>query len=293
MIFLSKYRLVGFFMLVGLVSVTGVNAADTPLSSSFDASGKTQIETDNYLLYPIHDEFILPEIPDRIEGLNRATFAFNLFFEKTLLRPIARGYLFITPSFFRKAVSNLSNTLQRPVSAANALLQDDLNNFFDNFFAFTHNIFFGVFGLVDFYGSVAGRDIFEEDFNQTMAVYGIGYGSYLVLPILPPSSLRGAVGLYVDGSAYNAILQKTKANTKNPQHITNGVAIFTVLSILNSYAENLELIITAYETSLDPYVALRSFYYQSQLNNIYNGNVPDAQTPDLISDDEEDFLDDL
>ena len=109
----------------------------------------------------------------------------------------------------------------------------------------------------------------------------------------PHHRLRGAVGLYVDGSAYNAMLQEAKASTQNPQHITNGVAIFAALSILNSYAENLELIITAYETSLDPYSALRSFYYQSQLNKIYNGNVPDAQTPDLISDEEDDFLDDL
>ena len=164
MIFLFKYRFIGFLMLVWLGGIMSANAAEPLLSSSFDASGKAQIETGNYLLYPIHDEFILPEIPDRIEWLNRKTFAFNLFIEKSFLRPIARGYLFVTPSFFRKAVTNLSNTLQRPVSAANALLQGDLNNFFDNFFAFTHNIIFGVFGLVDFYGSVAGRDIHEERF---------------------------------------------------------------------------------------------------------------------------------
>ncbi len=234
-------------------------------------------------LYPVHDEYILPAIPDRIEWLNRKTFGFNNFFERFLLRPIARTYLFLTPQFFRTAIKNVTSTFKRPLSAVNAALQGDINNFFDNVFAFTHNITLGVFGLVDVYGDIADHKVHQEDFEQTMAIYGIGYGSYWVLPFLGPSSLRGAIGIWVD-SQISPVAREISSND---------YLALTLLEIINSYAENLELLITLQKTSIDPYAALRSFYYQNQMKKRYNDHVPEIIVPDNVQDAEDDWLDDL
>ena len=218
--------------------------------------------------------------------MNRKTFAFNRFLELGLLRPLARGYLFVTPQFFRTAVKNFTTTLKRPVSAANALLQGDIDNFFDNFFAFTHNILFGMYGLIDFYGAAADRKIYVENFDQTLAVYGVGYGSYLVLPVLNSSSIRGLAGLLIDYQ-----INPVKDAIGSDKYLS-----LTILGVLNSYAESLEIILAAEKTSLDLYAGLRSFYYQDLVKEIYNGDVPPMQQPDPVGGeeiDEDDLFGDL
>ncbi len=224
----------------------------------------------NSNVYPVSDEYILPAIPDRLEWLNRKTFAFNRFLELFLLRPIARVYLFVTPKFFRTAVTNVTNVLKRPLSAINALLQGDLDNFFDNVFAFTHNILFGVFGLVDVYGGMADHKIHIETFDQTLGVYGVGYGSYLVLPVLNSSSIRGLFGLIVDYQINPVTKELDGADYLG----------LTILGLINVYANNLDLIIAAEKTSLDLYAGLRDFYYKRLVNSVYNGDVPPIRQPD-------------
>ena len=273
------------FLLILLLQCTIIS---TPQARAQDVvqDSNGQDNADEHLTYPVHDEYILAAIPDRLEWLNRKTFAFNRFLELGLLRPLARGYLFVTPKFFRTAVKNFTTTLKRPVSAANALLQGDIDNFFDNFFAFTHNILFGMYGLIDFYGAAADRKIYVENFDQTLAVYGVGYGSYLVLPVLNSSSIRGLAGLLIDYQ-----INPVKDVIGSDKYLS-----LTILGVLNSYAESLEIILAAEKTSLDLYAGLRSFYYQDLVKEIYNGDVPPMQQPDPVGGeeiDEDDLFDDL
>ncbi len=244
-------------------------------------------QTQETNVYPVNDEYILAEIPDRLEWLNRKTFAFNRFFELALLRPIARVYLFVTPKFFRTAVKNVTTTLKRPLSAINALLQGDLDNFFDNIFAFTHNILFGVYGLVDVYGAWSEHEIYVESFDQTLATYGVGYGSYLVLPILNSNSIRSVFGLAVDYHL-NPVAQEIGGDD---------FLALTILGLLNVYAQNLDIILAAEKTSLDLYAGLRSFYYQNLVKEVYNGNPPPIRQADTAGGeeafDEDDLFDDL
>ncbi|MCH9853135.1 MAG: VacJ family lipoprotein [Alphaproteobacteria bacterium] len=284
---ISKVKRVFLKTFIACLAVTSLQFVLPSILPSYQTAWAQEVANEtNSNVYPVNDEYILPAIPDRLEWLNRKTFAFNRVLELFLLRPVARVYLFITPKFFRTAVTNVTNVLRRPLSAINALLQGDLDNFFDNVFAFTHNILFGVGGLVDFYGGVADHKIQIETFDQTLGVYGVGYGSYLVLPVLNSSSIRGLFGLVVD-SQINPVTKELEGG----EYI--GI---TVLGLINVYANNLDLIIAAEKTSLDLYAGLRDFYYKRLINSVYNGDPPPIRQADPAGpggDGGDDLLDDL
>lgn len=138
---------------------------------------------------------------DPWEGFNRKVFAFNDVLDRYALKPVARGYRFITPDPVETGVGNFFSNLGEPRTALNSLLQGKGTNASVATGRFLINTTVGIGGLFDVASRLAitGR---EEDFGQTLAVWGLDEGAYLVLPLLGPSTVRDTAGLPADMYAY-------------------------------------------------------------------------------------------
>jgi phospholipid-binding lipoprotein MlaA len=199
----------------------------------------------------------LPEKPpvrvaDPIEPVNRAFFVFNDRLYFWLLKPVARGYAFVVPEFVRIGVRNAMANVAMPIRLVNSLLQGKVKGVGRELARFTINTTIGMGGLFDTAKNDWGIPASEEDTGQTLGVYGLGHGAYLVLPILGPSSLRDAAGLGGD-TFLNPLSYLFDFRT--------GVAIRAGATV-----NNISLRIGEYEdikaAAIDPYLAVRDGYVQ-------------------------------
>lgn len=142
-----------------------------------------------------------PHPDDPWEGFNRRVFAFNDAVDRAVLRPVASGYRTVTPQPVQTGVGNFFSNLGEPRTALNSLLQGKPGNAGIALSRFAINTTIGIGGLWDFatHMEITGRD---EDFGQTLAVWGWEESRYLVLPFLGPSTLRDAGGLPADTLTY-------------------------------------------------------------------------------------------
>ena len=223
---------------------------------------------------------------DPLEPMNRAIFAFNNTLDGLILEPAARMYRFVFPQPARDGIANFLDNLRTPVVLANDLMQGEFERAEMTLGRFMLNTVLGVGGFVDVGAMVGMPDRHTEDFGQTMAVYGVGSGPYLVLPLLGPSNPRDAVGLVadflVDPVTYLAPLEvrlgRTGADT------------------LGFREENIETIEELRRTSIDFYAATRTLVQQLRANEIRNGApapLDDIYDEDIYNEDfsDEDFSD--
>lgn len=134
---------------------------------------------------------------DPLEPVNRVTLSFNELLDKILFNPITIVYRTIVPAAGRDMVHNVLSNARMPVHLANELLQGDLNGAGVVLKRFAINTFTGFGGLLDT-ASWGGITHENSDFGQTLAVWGVGPGPYIVLPLLGPSTLRDTVGTVAD-----------------------------------------------------------------------------------------------
>ncbi len=134
---------------------------------------------------------------DPWEGWNRGVYKFNYGFDKYLFLPLVKGYEFITPEVARTGVTNFFSNLFEVRNFANNLLQGKFEGAFNTVLRFAFNSTLGLGGLLD-PATDMGFPEWKEDFGQTLGVWGLGPGPYMMLPILGPSTLRDASGLVVD-----------------------------------------------------------------------------------------------
>lgn len=134
---------------------------------------------------------------DPWEGFNRGVFAFNDTIDRYALKPVAQGYRFVTPDPVQTGVGNFFSNLGEISNTVNSLLQAKPANAGISGGRFLINSTVGVLGFFDVAShlDLVGR---EEDFGQTLAVWGVGEGPYLVLPLLGPSTVRATAGMPVD-----------------------------------------------------------------------------------------------
>lgn len=195
------------------------------------------------------------EISDPFESSNRRVFAFNNAVDDAVIHPVVKGYRAAVPKPARTGFSNFLRNLKSPVTFANQLLQGDVDGAGDVVVRTAVNTLIGVGGIFD----IAGREGIEyeqEDFGQTLGVWGVGHGPYLVVPVLGPSSLRDYAGYAVDSLADP--LRWYLFNTDQEWlYYTKVGADYLVLreSLLDVLAD-LE------HSSIDYYAAVRSTYYQ-------------------------------
>ena len=140
------------------------------------------------------------EVYDPWEGWNRRVYAFNAQADRYVLLPVVDTYTMIVPRILRERISDFFNNLKTPIVFANEILQLKFADALATALRFGANSTFGMFGLVDV-ASEMGLPKYHADFGQTLGLWGVGPGGYLVLPILGPSGYRDAAGTGVDLTA--------------------------------------------------------------------------------------------
>jgi len=133
------------------------------------------------------------EVKDPLEPMNRKIHSFNNFFDRWLLKPVAKGYVLVVPKPARSGVSNFFDNLLYPTVIINQFLQGKGKNGGRDTARFLTNTTLGIGGLFDV-ASRWGLDKHDEDFGQTFAVWGLPRGPYLVLPFLGPATPQSALG---------------------------------------------------------------------------------------------------
>jgi len=201
-----------------------------------------------------YEEESIDMAADPIEPLNRAFFVFNDKFYLWVVDPVATGYSKVLPQDIRGCVSNFFHNLEEPVRAVNCLLQGrflDTGRTLSRFFL---NTIFGVFGLADPAGHEFDIAPVHATFGQTLAVWGIGDGFYIVVPFYGPSTARDFTGFVVDSIAETTYYPWQDEDVP-PMSLLAGEYVNTVSLHLGEYQEMKSL-------SFDPYVAFRNGYFQ-------------------------------
>ncbi len=203
-------------------------------------------------------------------GFNRAMFKFNDTLDVYVLEPVARAWHFVMPDAVERGVSNFFSNLAIPRYLVNHLLQGKPRAAGDDVKRLFVNSTFGVIGLVDV-ATDWGLSENEEDFGQTLGVWGVPAGPYLVLPFLGPSSPRDALGDAVDTgtSVYWYFIPLA------PNFTLRGI------SVINLRAEYLDTVRQAKEASLDYYAAVRDAYRRRRQANVEDRTDTAEQDEDL------------
>jgi phospholipid-binding lipoprotein MlaA len=211
-----------------------------------------------------------PDPRDPWEGMNRATFEFNDGLDRALVKPVAEGYRFVMPDPARTAVTNFFANLKDPWIAVNQLLQGKPRLAIDDLGRFVWNSTFGLLGLIDV-ASDMGLAKHNEDFGQTLAVWGADFGPYFVIPILGPSSVRDGVGLIPDAYAY---LPWQIPKWADFDHRVTWQWSLTGLDFVQTRANLLDATDLLEQAALDRYAFVRNAYFQRRRNLIYDGDPP-------------------
>lgn len=210
---------------------------------------------------------------DPYEGFNRGSYGFSDWVDRNALVPVARGYVKVTPKWFRSGISNFFLNLTTVDSALNGFLQGKPKAGATDMARVIINTTVGIGGLIDV-ASQAGLQYQEEDLGQTLATAGIERTRFLYIPLRGPSALRD-----VPGTAIRSAI---------PRLLLGGAYRWWIggIDILNTRAEVLALTDTRDTTALDPYAFTREAYYQRRKFLIYDGDPP---VDDFFDEFDEDF----
>jgi phospholipid-binding lipoprotein MlaA len=211
-----------------------------------------------------------PSPRDPFEPVNRATFEFNDTADKFVFKPVAEGYRFVLPEVVRTGVRNFFSNLRDPWIAVNQLLQGKVELALSDSWRFIVNSSFGIGGVMD-----VATDMrlpkHNEDFGQTLGVWGLDTGPYLVIPIWGPSSARDGAGLIADAYAF---LPWWIPDWLDLQHRVAWQNSLTALDFVNIRANLLDASNLLEEAALDRYAFVRDAYFQRRRNLIYDGDPP-------------------
>lgn len=232
---------------------------------------------------PFYDPFARSDEPaggqeyDPWEPVNTKVFEFNRQFDRWVLKPVARGYNAVVPDPVQIGISNLFYNMRFPSRLINNLAQGKLSGAGTEVGRFLLNSTFGIGGLVDVakYMDITTP---EEDTGQTLGYYGVKPGPYVVLPLLPPFTLRDLVG-YVGDIALNPInwmvfpiieVDGIPSLVAHHNRTTSSIAQIggRVEEVLNERSLNLEKFQGVEEATLDLYTAVKNAYIQKRRNAI-------------------------
>jgi len=210
------------------------------------------------------------DVKDCFEGLNRATFSLNQGLDKTIFKPVAKGYRKL-PSGVRTVTSNALLNLSSLITIPNNVLQGDFKKAGINTGRFIVNTTVGILGLFDVAEKMDFPEYEREDYGQTFGAWGVGPGCYVVLPVLGPSTVRDLTGSFVNllgGDPYYNV-----STHGNNEYLNDSLYMKTkVLSGVDFRAKNLESIDNLEKNSLDFYASVRSLYLQDRQQKVTNSN---------------------
>ncbi len=183
---------------------------------------------------PPDDELSPGQIADPWESFNRAMFRFNQDVDRDLLLPWTDAYLTLVPEVARIGVGNFFANAQDLWSSANNLMQGKFQRSVMMTMRFATNTVLGAFGLIDI-ATAVGMERWPEDFGQTLGVWGMPPGPYLVLPVFGPSTVRDAVGLAA-GPGGLALLRDQRSRVPACDHRARGAECALAADVGNAGA---------------------------------------------------------
>jgi len=199
---------------------------------------------------------------DPWERYNRKIHAFNQGFDKAIFRPVARGYDYVMPDAPQRGVRNFFRNLNYPVTLLNSLLQGKVERALTATGRFLMNSSIGLLGFFDV-ATKAGIPYYEEDFGQTLAVWGWKDSRYLEMPFIGPYTLRDLAGR----SFYGYVHPISYAIREHDNY-------WPLVGDLISLRAELLPLQADIDAAADPYVLIRDVYLQRREFEIYDGDPP-------------------
>ncbi|MDH3643358.1 MAG: VacJ family lipoprotein [Gammaproteobacteria bacterium] len=212
---------------------------------------------------------------DPWEGMNRKLYAVNDGADRAILKPIARGYQWLFPRFIRRGIHNIFRNIGTPSVAVNQLLQGKAKPAVSDTTRFVVNSTLGIGGIFDVATEV-GLAEHEEDFGQTLAVWGVGNGPFFTIPFRGPATTTHAFGMLVE--AFASPLQLISPT--RDRYIAYGVMFVDMRS---------ELLAAEALMAGDEYLFLRDAYLQRREYLIKDGEIEDDPFLDDFDDYEDDY----
>jgi len=200
---------------------------------------------------------------DPYEGFNRAMFSVNEVVDGAIAKPLAKGYDTTVPLPVKASVGNMFGNVGDLWIGANGAMQGKFGDAGVDFGRLLINSTLGIFGLFDV-ASELGLDKHEEDFGQTLAVWGVRDGGYLFWPVIGPRTLRDTAGFAVDSSV-DPVWRISPVSARNSMVALRLVDVRASLLPADKVVE---------EAALDKYAYIRDAYLQRRRNQIFDGRPP-------------------
>jgi phospholipid-binding lipoprotein MlaA len=210
-----------------------------------------------------------PSPHDPWEPFNRSVFEFNEGLDAYLLKPVVAGYRFVLPEFVREGIYNFFSNYNDIYTALFNLLQGKPDFAFNDLMRVVVNTTFGLGGLIDM-ATPGGLEKHKEDWGQTLGVWGVPAGPYVVLPFFGPSNVRDTFGTVADlESDYLFSIMPNVA-------LRNSITGLRVVNARNTYYEAGDLLDGA---AIDKYSFMRDAYIQRRQYQINEGR--DDEEPQM------------
>lgn len=220
---------------------------------------------------------------DPLEPMNRAVFGFNKFIDQGMVRPVSQAYSTVTPTFAQNGLTNFLHNLTEPWTATNEVLQGKFMAAGNTIGRFLLNSTVGILGLWN-PAKKLGWDRTEEDLGQTLAVWGVEEGPYIVLPFFGPRSVRDTVGFTGDVILDPMGMGIHQLNIENNFFL--GFDLTTYLTrgadAVDTRTRYFSILDEMYEAQ-DPYVLARTAWRQNRAYDVADGNIgPTEEETDLF-----------
>ncbi len=202
---------------------------------------------------------------DPWQGMNRSIYEFNVAVDRATTKPIAKGYRAVTPQWFRTGITNFFSNLKTPWVMTNELLQGKPQLMAQDTCRFVLNTIVGLGGFID----VAGKfelNAHDEDFGQTLAVWGVPSGPYVMLPFVGPATIRDGVGDVPD--FFSGPLHYSDI----PWETETGLWALELIELRERLLDAEDSLNNAY----DKYGVIRDAWLQRREYLIYDGNPPEG-----------------
>ncbi len=220
-----------------------------------------------------------PDPRDPFERFNRGAFAFNDGLDRSVIRPLARGYKTVTPQPVQTGVTNFFANASYPITLVNDVLQGKFKAALSDTGRFLLNTTFGIGGLLD-PATQSGLDLNDEDFGQTLGKWGVPPGAYVVLPFLGPYTIRDGIGDLAD-------------NVAEPRSYIDDTTTRWGLWAFDKFETRVRLLEAdaLLDRAGDSYAFVRSAYLQRREYLVRDGDVPMDNLEDDFADEDIDTPD--
>jgi phospholipid-binding lipoprotein MlaA len=201
---------------------------------------------------------------DPLEGFNRGVYSFNKGIDNVLFDPLSKFYQAITPNFVDRGVTNFFSNLNDIAVTVNSLLQFKVDQALSDATRFIFNSTIGIFGFFDI-SSAIDLPKHDEDFGQTLAVWGFGPGPFVMVPLFGPTTIRDATGFIVDQGILNPVFYVNDTAAK---------AGLLTLNYVDFKADLLSAKKLLGDAAVDEYEFLKNAYFEKRESLINDRTTP-------------------